>query len=347
MPAMPIMEFIQEVCKRYNIDYYYDVLSNTVIFTILKGGALSLTNSMDLTPYAAADPDINFVLDNVDGFSFAFEEDAADTLSTGYDLDTSDNTYGGSVNFPSNLPGILPTSPKELWFVRSLNQYFANNGDWYMFSDNLINFKTSKTGSVTEIKTKALSMPMRVESYYVSSDDGSSYNTLSNMMMPASEIGIAGGPFFRITWVTGGGSSFPWQFDTVTPDKISINPHLVSWYGMRVFRSINILGATINYYYPVASSGTVDMKGNSLSSSSGCWHNPDSTGLYDVYWKTLASAISNSLGIELYVLFDVIAYSRLSINHMYFWYQNLRWLCSKAEINMPFPQLSKLTLIRS
>lgn len=348
MPNMTILEFIAEVCKKLNLFYSYDQTSNTVNVISLSSGAASFPKVIDISDVADPLPAINFVLDNdIDSYTFSFDADPADALSTGYDTTLDGFTILGTVNRVSDLVSLSPTNNKQLGYVRSMNQYFYNDmNGWQLLCDNLIDYTTTPNSSSQPIKTKAVSMPMRTDTYHANSDNGATNSEFANLIFPASSIGIAGGPFTYIQWSTGGGSSFPWTLGQTTPQQIDIYPHLVTWYGMRVFKQVSILGLMTQYKYPVASCGNIDYFGNAIGTVSGGWHAPNSSGHADMFWSKLVSVIANALSMDVNVLFDILKYKDFDIDQTLLIYQGLYFLCQKAEINMPFPERSKLTLVR-
>ena len=71
-PKMSIIEFLNEVGKNYNLQYYYDFTSKKVTIRRLKN-INSFAKNIDLTDVADPEPDISFAdeSDLKDGFNFA------------------------------------------------------------------------------------------------------------------------------------------------------------------------------------------------------------------------------------------------------------------------------------
>lgn len=347
MPNMKILEFLEAVMKRLNLFYSYDQVTNTVNVIALSSGAASFPKVIDISDIADPNPEINFVLDdNIDSYTFSFDGDPSDELSTGFDTTLQGYTIIGTVNSMSDLSSVATTNNKQLVYVRSTNQYLYYDVDWTVLCDNLIDYETRPNASSQTIKTKALSMPMRMETYHANSDNGATSSEFTDMLLPASSIGIAGGPFTWIEWSTGGGSSFPWTLGRTVPQQIDIYPHLINSYGMRVFKQVPVGGLMTQLRYPVASAGNIDMMGSVIGTASGGWHAPNNSGHADVFWSKLVNAIANALSMDVNVLFDILKFRDFDIDQTLLTYQGLNFLCQKAEINLPFRELSKLTLVR-
>jgi hypothetical protein len=119
-------------------------------------------------------------------------------------------------------------------------------------------------------------------------------------------------------------------------------PHLITYNGLQD----HLTATGFTEYYPMASSVPYAAKGTSLPGYGQCWNNPDGRGLYPDWWKDFVERLASALQVDYKILLNAITYSSLDLNSDVIIIDNLRYLCRKANIPMPFPSVATLTLVR-
>jgi hypothetical protein len=221
-----------------------------------------------------------------------------------------------------------------------------------LYSHNLGSFKTSSVDGLQEVSTAIISMPQRVFAVDLIIKLDPRFNYWTQWLhewnvMPFSSIGMNVLEYSHYnfeeqanitTYPVGWGIYF---FVARNRFQTLPAPHVISYYGMQT----GILPSAHNY--PCALSGAYNARGIAMDTYSGAWNNPESLGLYTDWWLDFVKYIANSISVEWDVLLDAITYNKIDINATQFIVDNLRWFCKKASIVMPFPERSKLTLVRT
>ena len=168
------------------------------------------------------------------------------------------------------------------------------------------------------------------------------------MLLPYSRIGIEGENLFAFV-PQGNYANQP----TVLPNDFmgsftrvnyvlekAINPHIINWLGL--FKAQD--GGTIDF--PIGSNNPYSGNGTHTGTVALYWQSPANEGLYRYYWKRYLEILSRAVKVDYKVLLDLVTYKNTDLNQRFIKIEALYYLCQKAQMNMPFPEVSTLTLVR-
>jgi len=344
VPAIPIVDFITEVGKAFNLNFNIDLRTRTVSIDRWVINSVS-DNVIDLTEVADPEPDI--VYEDVEvnqGYEFAYTYDANDSLSGENAKDdiftmniyTSVNAYVG-LNGASrnNIPGVTGMTINDMVYVRSENNYYQWDGAaWILYSVNQGKHKTSNNEGCVQITTKCVPMVNGNFSIWT-------YNiTTSNMIAqrqngPVSNCGITGKGLLYIldTRDMDDQGKADEAVGVVDMPPIDLQPHLINW-----------IGTASNY--PFATSSCYSITGTLQNVYCLSWWTPDGKGLYPEWWKTFCDRVLNSITTEQKVLFNAYLFNKFNPGQQLIRINQLNYVCRKASIVMPFPAISTLILSR-
>jgi hypothetical protein len=363
VPKIRIIDFLTEISKLFNLQYVIDYSANIVtINQMLKLAPDTSNKIIDLSQKAFPDPDINYEdSDFTNGYEFSFSFDENDGAS-GEDVkeDVSTLPLFTSVDKFTDLFSLSGVPPLNLAYVRSENAYYQFGGSsWDFYSHNLQKYRSTTTEQVQKIESKAVPVPMkrfdavcRTDIPYAPINSTGTMNVqyLNDVVMPYSSIGIEGKNLVALrkrNFLGLSSITIPLQvpknsaFIVSHSLKDTIQPHVCNWLGM----ARTIAGSFTDY--PVGATGGYDGSGQYRGPRGLYWFAPSpDDGLYHEYWKKFVEGLAAAIQVDFTVLWDVVTYKNTALNQVYIKIDALYYLCRKANINMPFPNTARLTLVR-
>jgi len=134
-------------------------------------------------------------------------------------------------------------------------------------------------------------------------------------------------------------------FYTVNATQDEHAPCMMNWHGMQ-----QVKNALTGEKYPMLNSVPYDAFGASLAGYALSWDFPytflGSAGLYTMWWQAMVTELAGAIEIEYRVQLDALSLNNIDWNNNVLTIHGLRYLCKKASIVMPVPEVATLTLVR-
>jgi hypothetical protein len=362
LPDISINDFLRALAKRYNLQYSYDRFSRTLKIKEDRKLVTTPEKVIYLSDFANPKPSINYEKGDsfLNGYEFSFESDSANPANSDDVLDdVADYTYRGDIASFNDIGTIASPVTNDVCFIRNVNSYYKYTSleGWVLYSHNIAKYKTSAKDNLLQVSTKIVSTPMILQnvemidffaSYISVGTVIGTYYTNDVEVVPMSKIGITYDIYNYIDWDNENGILYapgvghPWLPHLFQSKKrpVSHLPTVVTYVGEQD-------GLTGSRKYYMATSGAYDSKGDVLTDIySGSWTNPGDIGLYKDWWKDLVNMVQDSISTEWQVLIDAATYNELDVNNAVFWIDGLKYLCKKANIVMPFPEIATMQLVK-
>lgn len=362
LPKMKIIDFLNEIGKRYNWQFQYNVLYKKIEIIADKNTTTTIDNIIDLSDNVNPKAIINFEQSDafLNGYRFKFDSDGADSATS---TDVQDDVYKyssrGSIAALTDIGTILLPLVEEVVFVRNTNTWHKYDSEegWILYSHNIGAYNSSGKDNAQEVTTQVVSCPMTIPDiqmipiniYMGGPEFGVSY-TNSWESVPFSEIGITFDQYNYIDWDAlsgpeypiGTGVGHPWisHFNSARKSPIAHLPHVITCVGFRK----GILGSEREYY--MATTGHYNSRGELLDIYSGSWTNENGMGIYRDWWADFVIAVTNSMVVEYDVLLDAATYHNINVNSTKFKIDGLFFLCKKASFVQPMPSVNKMSLVK-
>jgi len=350
VPRWKIIDFISEVSKNYNLQYNISYTDKTV--EIKKLGDFSTAAKKDLSLIAFPEPEINYEkAEFQNGYKFSYEWDAEDGAS-GEDIKEDVTTYNfkGSVSDVSLLSTLAAPVAFDIAFVKNLNCFYQFGGqDWFFYSQNLDKYKTSDKDQLQEITTRVVPTGLKYINYSLQNTGLTKIDVTDTIIGPYSAMGIEGDGMFAIdlSKLQGTGTIMLYTPGTLFRQETSrlevvTQPHLCLWQGMQERYN----SSSVFHKYPMASNSPYDANGISITFESLSWVDPIGWGIYHQYWEQFVMLLAQALQVDYKIDLDAVTYSSLDMNSDIIVIDRLQYICRKANIIMPFPNIATLTLVR-
>jgi hypothetical protein len=373
LPQMKISEFINELARRFNLQFNYNAVKKTVEIVRLNEFVYAPTQILDLTPIANPKPNIIYEAEDdfLNGYSFAFATDPEDAAS-GADIEGIDGlVMRGIVDAEHLLSTIATPVNNDIAYVRNVNAYYKYvvigfDASWEFYSHNLFEYNAGNKSAAT-VETKILTMPMQVVPVYMVAMDnvmgtpawtdpggdidysaffGTAYENVWESV-PFSNIGISFDFYNVVDWGFTDWGFFwpnPWvrHRNQVHKDPKPHLPKLINCIGLTPGYDTGVW--TANYF--MGTSTSYNCSGAVEALYSGAWTNKEDIGLYQDWWEKFVEAIKDSFVIEQEVLFDLVKYTTFDPNNTMVVIQGQKYYVKKANFVMPFPEIATLYLVR-
>lgn len=365
LPRMKIIDFINELSRRYNWRFKYNAEEKLVSVNADKNLTTRIDTIVNLSDVCDPKKVINHEREDafLNGYEFSFESDGLDSATSDDAKDDVDTfRFRGTVNEQTDIH-LTFGAPLvgDIAYVRNVDSYFqyVQDDGWQMYSRNIGKYRTVKKENLQQITTKIISPPMDVVAMRTISlfpGYGHAFSVIGTSVdneweaVPYSNIGISHDFFFYVDWdddngtkyIEGTGIGHPWIPHGLQSRKKPIEhlPHLVSCVGFQT----GIAGSSTLYF--MATTGQYNSSGVAVNAYPGSWNNPENKGLYSDWWRELVERVADSLAVDVDVLMDLIMYLKIDLNSTKFKIDNLYYLCKKASIVLPLPETSKLSLVR-
>ena len=364
LPDMGIAEFINELGRRYGLQYSYDIGNKHVRITTRNSLANNPNNILDLTNVANTDPAVTWEKsDVIKGYRFSFDADPADA-ATYEDVQEDVDDYP-LVHIQDYIgiftPGYTPKD-KDMAYVRTEDcyyQYSKSHGDWFFYSRNICPHKTTNEDGLAEVKTKIISQPIQIPPPLQRLTFLSSFGHApgipivgsvsdDSQAVPYSKIGITARlySYYDFKNENGGDWYAPGVWHPYKPHlfrmkelPVKIMPHVITVFGFEY--------GSDSCRYVFGTSGPYSPTGATREGKyHGCWLSPEGFGLIKKSWAGLTSLVQDSVAVEYEVLLTPLTYAALDPNNTKIIIAGVHYLVKKIEATFPLPAVSKLTLIR-
>lgn len=351
VPDMNVVDFLLEIGKAFNLQYLYNYTNRTVEvrrLNVLQPG----NNIVNLSSKVAAPPEINFEDESFTrGYQFKFVIDNDDAALRDVVPDKQGYTYRGAVNIVENLTAIASPAVQDYAYVRCLNSFYTYDGlGWTFWGHNLDDHRTSNNQDLQQIGTKAVPVVMKFAPFVASTVlPSAAFGTFTfvehsgGWLLPHSMIGVSGQDLLGIQrprYLNEGltGAAFLYTFYLINWREVQHQPRLCNGLGMRYGK--------VDMVIPFGSVTDYDANGIFSVSCYSLFWSGDSKGLYHQHWQGLIERLAKAVQMDYKVLLDLVTYKLLDLNQTYIKIDDLLFLCRKANIPMPFPEVATLTLVR-
>lgn len=354
MPNMKVIDFINEVCKVWNLFLDIDLIYKKV--TIKKLNNINGNfQKKDISDKASPYHEILFENKVIDNYRLEFDIDPSNSIIP----DFSESDLGGNnvVTVQNDYDSLQGWNGQantfDLAYVRSENAYYQNSGlGWTFYSLNYFGVDAGdgdETNS-TVISSKINPVPSMKHLIKLLHNDrrGNVSVVEREIMMPTSAIGIGGSSllyFFemadRKNRVPRGNRMGSGRIDiTGIVDKSNIYPHFIYYF----FFMQNIGRGT--FLYPWASVTKRDGRGNMINMGEPFfWESPDKQELFENYWRRFIELFKDSFEVEYLVLTDDYS-DNINDDGVIIIIHDQKYLIKKVSSTIPFPNISQLNLIR-